>query len=196
MTIASVNPVDNQVLEVFEPHSSAHVEAALSRAVETFHARRTTSTLKERAACLNRAAAILESEKQTLGELMTREMGKPIAAAVGRGREVRLGVPLLRRARRSVPRARRRSRPTPAGATCATTRSAPVLAVMPWNFPFWQVFRFAAPALMAGNVGLLKHASNVPRCALAIEEVFRARRLPEPACFHDAARRVRRGAPA
>ena len=172
MTIASVNPVDNRVLEVFEPHSAAQVETALSRAVETFRARRTTTALADRAACLTAAAAILESEKQALGELMTREMGKPIAAAVG---EVEKCAWVCRYYAENGERFLA-SEPVVTDAGRSEVRYEPlgvILAVMPWNFPFWQVFRFAAPALMAGNVGLLKHASNVPRCALAIEDVLK-----------------------
>jgi succinate-semialdehyde dehydrogenase/glutarate-semialdehyde dehydrogenase len=127
-----------------------------------------------------RAAEILETEKQEFGRLMTTEMGKPLAAAISEAEkcalvcryyaenaEKHLADELVQtNAKQSYVRFQ------PLG---------PVLAVMPWNFPFWQVFRFAAPALMAGNVGLLKHASNVPQCALAIEEIFRRAGFPDGA---------------
>ena len=105
-------------------------------------------------------------------------MGKPIGAAIAEAEKCALGLPLLRRARRGASSPTSRSSVGGARAYVRYQPLGPVLAIMPWNFPFWQVFRFAAPALMAGNVGLLKHASNVPQCALAIEEIFRARRLP------------------
>ncbi len=123
---------------------------------------------------------------------MTLEMGKPIGAALAEVEKCAWVCRYYAEQRRGVPGAASRSRPTPAGATSRHDPLGCVLAVMPWNFPFWQVFRFAAPALMAGNVGLLKHASNVPQCALAIEEVFRARGLPG-GLLPDAAGRLRRG---
>ena len=119
------------------------------------------------------------SESEQLGRLMTLEMGKPLRAGHRGGREVRARVPLLRRERR---RAFSPTSTCPPRRTASYIRYEPlgvVLAIMPWNFPFWQVFRFAAPALMAGNVGLLKHASNVPQCALAIEDIFARAGFPD-----------------
>ena len=121
---------------------------------------------------MSRAGEILETEKHELGKLMTTEMGKPLKAAVG---ETEKCAWVCRYYAENAER-HLADQVVETDAKKSFVRFqplGPVLAVMPWNFPFWQVFRFAAPALMAGNVGLLKHASNVPQCALAIEEIFR-----------------------
>lgn len=171
MPIQTVSPATGEVLESFQELAPDEIEAKLARAEAAFRAHRQTS-FAERAQAMGRAADILEAEKRELGRMMTVEMGKPIKAAVAEAEKCawacRYYVENAERflADEVVETSAKRSyvRYQPLG---------PVLAVMPWNFPFWQVFRFAAPALMAGNVGLLKHASNVPRCALAIEDVFR-----------------------
>src|SRR6266545_3700705 len=168
--IASVNPATGETLKTFAALTEDQLEEKLQKALQAFQAHR-HSSFEERALMLSRAAAILESEKDDFGRLMTTEMGKPIKAAVQEAEKCAWVC------RYYAENARHHL----ADQVIATnaTRSyvhfeplGPVLAVMPWNFPFWQVFRFAAPALMAGNVGLLKHASNVPQCALAIEEIF------------------------
>ena len=179
MPIASVNPATGQTLRTFDAHSEAEVERRLALAASLFPRWRTVS-FSERAARLVRAAEILESRKQEWGRIMTLEMGKPIGAAIAEAEKCAWAC------RYYAEEAEGFLADEPA-ATDATTSYVrydplgPVLAVMPWNFPFWQVFRFAAPALMAGNVGLLKHASNVPQCALAIEEIFREAGYPEGA---------------
>ena len=167
----SIDPCSGRELARCHTLSEADVDAALGAAVTAFERHRTTS-FAERAARMHRAGDILTEEKRRWGELMTREMGKPIAAAVAETEKcawvchhyAEHAERMLADEPRSTDAARSFVRYRPLG---------PVLAVMPWNFPFWQVFRFAAPALMAGNVGLLKHASNVPQCALAIEDILR-----------------------
>ncbi len=170
MSIQSVNPATGQLLSKYPEIEPDAVEASLDLAVAAGLSHRTTS-LDERATCLRRAADLLSARKEELGRLMTTEMGKPLAAAVAEAEKcswvcryyAENGAAFL--ADEIVETDARRSwiRFEPLG---------PVLAIMPWNFPFWQVFRFAAPALMAGNVGLLKHASNVPGCALEIESIL------------------------
>ena len=177
MAIASVNPATGETLRSFEPLSGAQLEEKLALAAEAFRRHRRTS-FADRAGKMLRAAGILEAGKEEFGRLMTNEMGKPLRAAREEAAKcawvcryyAETAENFLADEVVETDAARSYVRYQPLG---------PVLAVMPWNFPFWQVFRFAAPALMAGNVGLLKHASNVPQCALAIEEIFRRAGFPE-----------------
>jgi succinate-semialdehyde dehydrogenase/glutarate-semialdehyde dehydrogenase len=153
------------------------IERKLARASEAFDEHRRTS-FSERGQWMTRAAEILETEKQALASMMTTEMGKPLKSA---GEEVIKCAWVCRYYAEWAERFLA-DETVESNATRSFIRYQPigaVLAVMPWNFPFWQVFRFAAPALMAGNVGLLKHASNVPQCALAIEDIFRRAGFPE-----------------
>ncbi len=177
MAIATTNPATGQVLRTFEPLSDGQLEAKLQLAADTFRRYRKTS-FADRSRMMRSAAEILEKDKETLGRLMTLEMGKPYRAAVDEA--VKCAWACRYYAENAehflsdevVQTAASRSfiRYLPIG---------PILAVMPWNFPFWQVFRFIAPSLMAGNVGLLKHASNVPQSALEIEAILRRAGFPE-----------------
>ncbi len=176
MAIASINPATGERLQSFEPLTEAQIDEKLQRAADTFRTYRRTS-FAERGRMMTRAAEILESEKDTFGRLMTTEMGKPLKAAVEEALKCAWAC------RYYVENAERflSDEEVATSATRSYVRYqplGPILAVMPWNFPFWQVFRFAVPALMAGNVALLKHASNVPQCALTIEEIFRRAGFP------------------
>jgi succinate-semialdehyde dehydrogenase/glutarate-semialdehyde dehydrogenase len=178
MAIESVNPATGERWRTFEPESTEEVDAKLARAAATFRIW-SGRPVKERAAVVARAGQILDEERQTFGRLMTLEMGKLVGAgadeaakcATACGYYAEHGEEYLRP---EVVAESAGSR----DAICFEPLGA-VLAVMPWNFPFWQVIRFAAPALVAGNVGLLKHASNVPQCALALEALFRRAGAPE-----------------
>lgn len=176
--IASVNPATGGTVRTFEPLAGPEVDARLARAAETFLTYRTT-TFAQRAGWLTRAAEVLDAQRESLARLITTEMGKPIAAARDEIGKSAWGC------RHYAEHAERllADEPVPTTGTARTfvryEPMGPILAVMPWNFPFWQVFRFAAPALMAGNVALLKHASNVPQCALAIERVFQEAGFPD-----------------
>jgi succinate-semialdehyde dehydrogenase/glutarate-semialdehyde dehydrogenase len=179
MTMHAIDPKDGSLLASFPEHTPDQVEDALRRAAGAA-GRWARTALGERTAMLGRAADALEADKRRYAEVMTREMGKPIGAAVG---EVEKCAWVCRYYAEHAA-AFLADEPAPTDARRSFVRYQPlgvVLAVMPWNFPFWQVFRFAAPALAAGNVGLLKHASNVPVSALAIEEVFRRAGAPEGA---------------
>jgi succinate-semialdehyde dehydrogenase/glutarate-semialdehyde dehydrogenase len=174
--IATINPATGDIVATFDSLTEPQLEEKLARAAEAFRAYRHT-TLAQRAECLRRAAEILESEKDEFARIMTLEMGKPLAAARAEAAKSATAC------RYYVEHAERllADELVDTGDTLSFIRYQPigaVLAVMPWNFPFWQVFRFLAPALMAGNVGLLKHASNVPRCALAIEDIVRRAGFP------------------
>src|SRR5690242_15585830 len=179
MSIASINPATGETLKTFQPLSDAEIESRLARAAETFRTYRRTS-FQQRAKWMLRAAELLEREKDELGRLMTLEMGKPIDAAKAEAAKCALACRYYAEHAESY----LANEDVATSATRSYIAYQPlgvVLAVMPWNFPFWQVFRFAAPALMAGNVGILKHASNVPQCAMAIEDVFRRAGFPEGA---------------
>ena len=166
----SRNPATGEPIRRYETHDVAEVERRVARSFDAFRTWRGTS-YDERAALLLRVAELLESEKESLGRLMTLEMGKPIGAAIAEAEKcawacrfyAENGARLLADEHAETEAETSWVRYEPLG---------PVLAIMPWNFPFWQCFRFIAPALMAGNTGLLKHASNVPGCALAIEELM------------------------
>lgn len=171
MPIASINPATGETLKQFDALDSPEVEKKLAKAASAFEQHRRTS-FAQRAERMMAAAQFLEQEKEPLARIITLEMGKLLRAGIEEVTKCARGCRFYAEnaerflADQSVATDATRSylRYEPIGA---------VLAIMPWNFPFWQVFRFAAPALMAGNVGLLKHAANVPQCALAIEDIFR-----------------------
>jgi succinate-semialdehyde dehydrogenase/glutarate-semialdehyde dehydrogenase len=170
MGFVTVNPTTGEEVKRFESLDDSAIERKVALAVEAFQRWRRT-TFKERAALYRKAADLLESEKQRWGEIMTLEMGKPIGSAVAEAEKCAWvcryyadnAADFLADENIETDAKNSYVRYQPLG---------PVLAIMPWNFPFWQLFRFAAPGLMAGNVTLLKHAPNVPQCALAIQEIF------------------------
>ncbi len=180
MPIATVNPATGETEKVFEPDSGEQVEAKLAAAERAFATYR-ASSFEERAHLAGAAADLLEGELPDIARVLTTEMGKTFASA--KGEVAKCGAALRWFAEHAeslladelvtTTASESRVRYEPMG---------PVLAVMPWNFPMWQVMRFAAPGLMAGNVGLLKHASNVPQTALLIEDVFRRAGYP-PGAF-------------
>ena len=177
MAIVSINPATQQLMKTFEPHSHAQVEEKLARAHHAFREYRKVP-FAQRARMMLKAAEILENEKESHARLMTSEMGKTLRSAVDEALKCAWACRYYAEnaerflADEVVETGVKRSyvRYQPLG---------PILAVMPWNFPFWQVVRFVAPALMAGNVGLLKHASNVPQCALTLEEIFARAGFPD-----------------
>jgi succinate-semialdehyde dehydrogenase/glutarate-semialdehyde dehydrogenase len=177
MPIASINPATGETLREFAALDSSQIEAKLANAARAFERYRRTS-FAERAGWLTAAADLLEQEKDRLARIMTLEMGKLVRAAEEEITKCAKGCRFYaENAERFL---------TAQDIRTEAVRSyvrydpiGPVLAIMPWNFPFWQVFRFGAPALMAGNVALLKHAGNVPQCALAIEDIFRRAGFPE-----------------
>src|SRR5262245_6740704 len=170
VNMESKNPATGEVLARFDELDSPQIEAKLERA-RVACARHRVARFADRAAAMRRAADLLERDKLRFAVLMTQEMGKTLRSAVA---EIEKCAWVCRYYAEHAERHLADERASIDGATSFTRclPLGPVLAVMPWNFPFWQVFRFAAPALMAGNVGLLKHASNVPQCALAIERVL------------------------
>src|SRR5881296_1084480 len=170
MAIASINPATGEKLKAFSPFDDSEIEKRLSRAEKAFRRYRRT-TFAERSQWMHGAAELLFQEKKNFAQIITLEMGKLFRDSVAEIEKCARGC------RFYAENGARFLEEEPAQTDAAESYVeyqplGPVLAVMPWNFPFWQVFRFAAPALMAGNVGLLKHASNVPQCALALEQLF------------------------
>jgi succinate-semialdehyde dehydrogenase/glutarate-semialdehyde dehydrogenase len=170
MAIASINPATGEKLKAFSSFDDTEIEKRLSRAQKAFRKYRRT-TFAERSELLHGVTELLFQEKEKFAEIITLEMGKLFRDSVAEIEKCARGC------RFYAENGERFLEEEPAQTDAARSYVeyqplGPVLAIMPWNFPFWQVFRFAAPALMAGNVGLLKHASNVPQCALAIEEIF------------------------
>ncbi len=179
MAIATVNPATGETLKTFESLSDAEVKNAISVAHEAFCDYRKTS-FAQRAEWMRACADILEKDKADFAKVMTLEMGKPYQSAIA---EV-LKCALVCRYYADKAAEFLADVPVETDASKSFVKYQPlgvILAVMPWNFPFWQVFRFVAPALMAGNVGLLKHASNVPQCALAIENIIQRAGFPKGA---------------
>ena len=184
MAIQSTNPATGEVLQTFDPLTADEIEARLARAATTFASYRRT-TFEQRAAWLRAAADLLDAERSTIARTMTEEMGKTLRSAEAEAAKCATGMRFYAEHAPALLADEPLDDPSTVGAQRAYARYQPlgvVLAVMPWNFPLWQVVRFAAPALMAGNVGLLKHASNVPRCALYLEDLFRRAGFPD-GCF-------------
>ncbi|MFP8885155.1 MULTISPECIES: NADP-dependent succinic semialdehyde dehydrogenase [Streptomyces] len=186
MPISTTNPATGETLQTFEALGAEEIEERLERARTAFEEYRTTGSA-ERAELLHRAADLLEKERDDIARTLTTEMGKPVTAARA---EAAKCVKAMRWYADHAGELLADEHPSAAdvedsGGSTAYVRYrplGPVLAVMPWNFPLWQVIRFAAPALMAGNTGLLKHASNVPRTALYLEDLFRRAGYPR-GCF-------------
>ncbi len=180
MAIATINPTTGETVKTFDPLTEAEIDTRIARAADAFLSYRLTS-FAERGAWLTASAQILDDECDDIARTMTLEMGKTLASARAEVQKC------ARAARFFATYAEQMLADEPADASAVGASRAyatyqplgPVLAVMPWNFPLWQVMRFAAPGLMAGNVGLLKHASNVPQTALILEDVFRRGGFPE-----------------
>lgn len=173
-----VNPATGQPLESVEEYAAVEVDTALDRATAAFQTWRDRSLIKRRE-LLAAAATVLRENKREYAELMTREMGKPITGAISEVEKCAWVCDYY--SETAGEQLADEALPSPAESTAFVSYEplGPILAVMPWNYPFWQVFRFAAPHLTAGNVGLLKHASNVPECAKAIEDVFSRAGYPD-----------------
>src|SRR3984893_11662961 len=185
MAIATINPATGETVKTFTAATDAEVDAAIARAHERFLDYRHSTTFAQRAEWANATADLLEKEADDVAAMMTLEMGKTLKSAKGEALKCAKGF------RYYAENAEKLLADEPAeaskvGAKRAYTRWQPlgvVLAVMPWHFPLWQAVRFAAPALMAGNVGILKHASNVPQCALYLADVIARGGFPD-GCVH------------
>jgi len=182
--IATINPATGETVKTFTPATDEEVDAAIARAYARFQDYRHNTTFAQRAQWANATADLLEKEADDVASMMTLEMGKTLASAKAEALKCAKGFRYYAENAEQL-LADELADAGKVGATQAYTRYQPlgvVLAVMPWNFPLWQAVRFAAPALMAGNVGILKHASNVPQCALYLADVIARGGFPE-GCF-------------
>lgn len=185
MAIATINPFTGETERTFEPHDETEVERRIAAADAAFRALRGT-TFAQRAEWMRAAADLLEQDVEQVARLITIEMGRPIAGARAEVLKSAKGLRFYADHAEEFLAPEPLASPAAVGASAAGTRYAPigvVLAVMPWNYPLWQVLRFAAPALMAGNTGLLKHSSNVPQAALYLDTLFERAGFPVGA-FH------------
>jgi succinate-semialdehyde dehydrogenase/glutarate-semialdehyde dehydrogenase len=183
MAIATINPATGEIEKTFEPHDTAEVERRLTLAAVAFASLKGT-TFAQRGEWMRSAAALLEAEVDPLAEIVTREMGRPIAGARAEVLKCAKGMRFYAEHAATFLADEPLDDPSKVGASRAVARYQPlgvILAVMPWNYPLWQVVRFAAPALMAGNTGVLKHASNVPQSALYLDSLFTRGGFPEGA---------------
>lgn len=179
MAIQTQNPATGKIVKTFEAHSDAQVDLAIAKSVVAFEELRDWP-LEKRAAHMKKAAKIMRDEAEELGRIMTLEMGKTLKSAIAEVKKCAVGAEYYA----ETAAAHLSDDIIKTDATKSYRKylpMGPVLAVMPWNYPIWQVVRFAAPALMAGNTGLLKHASNVPQCALYIEDIFKRAGFPDGA---------------
>ena len=179
MPIQTQNPATGEVVKRFEAHSDEEVDAIISQSMATYKELRLWS-VEQREACIRRAAQIMRDEAEILGKIVTTEMGKPLLAAIAEIQKCALAADYY--ADTAAEHMADDIVETQASKSYRSYQPVgPVLWVMPWNFPIWQVVRFAAPAMMAGNTCLLKHASNVPQCALYIEDIFARSGFPKGA---------------
>jgi len=179
MAIQTQNPATGDFIKTFEPHTDAEVDLMLAKSVVAHEALRGWS-FEKRATHMRKAAQILRDEAEALGAIVTLEMGKTLTSAIAEVKKCAMGAEYY--ADTAEAHLADDVVKTDAAKSYRTYLPlGPVLAVMPWNYPIWQVVRFAAPALMAGNTGLLKHASNVPQCALYVEDIFRRAGFPDGA---------------
>ncbi len=175
MAIESINPATGKLIRSFDPLTPEAIREKIALAAEAFRTYPAVP-LDHRALCMRKLAAILEHETDDLAAIITLEMGKPLHAA--RQEVLKCATACRYYADNAARILAPESIPTENHSYVRWDPLGVILAVMPWNFPFWQVFRFLAPALMAGNIALLKHASNVPQCALAIESLVRRAGFP------------------
>ena len=177
MTFKSINPVNGETIAEFPAHTPAEVERRLARAAAAAPRWRSTP-IARRAAVIRRVGELMETEKERLGRMMTLEMGKPLSAAIAEASKCATACAYYAEHGPAIVADQPMDDPDHES-WLAYDPLGVVLAVMPWNFPFWQAIRFIAPAVVAGNVGLLKHASNVPQCALELESLLQRAGAPE-----------------
>ena len=193
MAIATINPTTGETVATFKPHDEAEVERRIGEA-QAAHLALKATTYAQRAEWMVAAAVLLEAEVEATARMLTLEMGKPLAQARAEVLKCAKNMRFYAEHAEGFLADEVLEDPTSVGASQAHTRYEPlgvVLAVMPWNYPLWQVIRFAAPALMAGNTGLLKHASNVPQAALYLDTLFERGGFPAGSFRHPADRRER-----